>query len=174
MDGKPDFLEACEESIWAVYGFLAYRTRSVADAEDLTQQTFEKALRGWAKFDPARGEVRTWLLAIARNVYVDWRRAGRRRTEATASVAGMREATESSREDPAARLPSPEIQAALARLGTREREAIALRFGGDLPIREIAEILEVSHANAQQVLSRALRKLRRLLEADRDQLRIDH
>ena len=69
-----DFTTAYETHIWHVYGFLAYRTRSRADAEDLTQETFERALKAWSRFDPARADLRTWLLVIARNTYIDSRR----------------------------------------------------------------------------------------------------
>ncbi len=55
---------------------------------------------------------------------------------------------------------SPDLEAALARLGERERTLIALRFGGDLTGPEIAELTELSLANVQQILSRGLKKLR--------------
>ncbi len=50
---------------------------------------------------------------------------------------------------------------------------MALRFGGDLRGPEIAELLEISLANAQQILSRALRKLRRQLRAEPDKTPAD-
>ena len=49
-------------------------------------------------------------------------------------------------------------------LRRREREAVALRFGGDLRTAEVAEVMGVSVANAQQILSRALRRMRELME----------
>ncbi len=58
---------------------------------------------------------------------------------------------------------SPELAGAISRLGMREREAVALRFGGELRGPEIAEVMGITLANAQQILSRALRKLRREL-----------
>ena len=152
-----DFTTAYETHIWHVYGFLAYRTRSRADAEDLTQETFERALKAWSRFDPARADLRTWLLVIARNTYIDSRRraAARPQTLEAAdpdTLVGARTA-----DTPG---PDPELDAALKRLNRREREAIALRFGGDLKIAEVAEILDVSVSNAQQILSRALKSLR--------------
>jgi len=51
--------------------------RSGADAEDLTQLTFERALRSWSRYDPSRASVATWLLVIARNLLVDHLRADR-------------------------------------------------------------------------------------------------
>ena len=78
-----EFLQAYEDHIWDVYGYFAYRALPAADAEDLTQLTFERALRAWERFDPRRASVRTWLLAIARNAYIDHRRrnpSGRQRS----------------------------------------------------------------------------------------------
>jgi RNA polymerase sigma factor (sigma-70 family) len=59
---------------------------------------------------------------------------------------------------------SAELAAALARLGDRDREVIALRYGGDLKGPEVAELLGLTLANVQQILSRSLRKLRLTLE----------
>src|SRR6516225_2157460 len=72
----PDFAGVYEEHVWRVYGFFAYRLDSRADAEDLTQQTFERALRAWGRYDETRAGVATWLLAIARNLLIDHLRAG--------------------------------------------------------------------------------------------------
>ena len=65
------FARVYEENVWRVYGFLAYRVRSRDLAEDLTQTTFERALRAWPRFDPRRASEATWLLAIARNLLID-------------------------------------------------------------------------------------------------------
>ena len=54
-----DFATVYEQEVWPVYGFFAYRLSSVADAEDLTQRTFERALRAWKRFDPERSSART-------------------------------------------------------------------------------------------------------------------
>ena len=59
---------------------------------------------------------------------------------------------------------SPELQSALASLGERDQEIVALRFGGDLTGPEIAELTGLQLANVQQILSRSLRRLRQLLE----------
>ena len=66
-----------DEHVWDVYGFVAYRIGDRAEAEDVTQQTFERALRAWRRFDPSRAQPRTWLLAIARNLLVDHYRRDR-------------------------------------------------------------------------------------------------
>jgi Sigma-70, region 4 len=58
----------------------------------------------------------------------------------------------------------PRLRAALESLGQRDREIVALRFGGDLAGPEIAALTGLSLANVQQILSRSLRRLRAELE----------
>ena len=66
MSGRDsDFARVYDEHLWHVYGFLAYRVRDRNMVEDLTQSTFERALRAWPRFDPAKASERTWLLVIA-------------------------------------------------------------------------------------------------------------
>ena len=156
-----DFLDLYEEQVWSVYGYFAYRSLPAADCEDLTQLTFERALRAWGRYDPARASGKTWLLAIARNAYIDFRRRNRSGRELSLSGDEVPEHELPVNEGPEARYGlSPELESGIRRLGSREREVLALRFGGDLRGPEIAELLEISLANAQQILSRALRKLR--------------
>lgn len=151
-----------EQYVDDVYGYLAYRAGSREAAEDLTQQTLERALRGWGSFDPGRGHARTWVLAIARSVYIDSRRLGMSGSRSSGKV---RESLVNESDLVGAVGPDPQITAALRRLELRERETIALRFGADLRVAEIAEVLGVSISNAQQILSRALRRLHSILDA---------
>jgi RNA polymerase sigma factor (sigma-70 family) len=150
-----------EEHVWGVYGFFGYRVGSRADAEDLTQLTFERALRAWGRFDPERASPRTWLMSIASNLLIDhYRRDRSARQEPIEDHLSQRELVT---EDGEVGL-SPELAAAVEELGERERELIALRFGGELTGPEIAEVTGLSLANVQQILSRSLRKVRSKLE----------
>jgi RNA polymerase sigma-70 factor (ECF subfamily) len=157
-----DFAHAYEEHVWRVYGFLAYRLRDREAAEDLTQVTFERALRAWSRFDPRRASVNTWLIAIARNLLIDHHRRDRSGLldpideRVGPTVAGPEERFNT----------SPELIEALAQLSERDREVVALRFGGDLTGPEIAALLNLNLANVQQILSRSLRKLRVVLETE--------
>jgi RNA polymerase sigma-70 factor (ECF subfamily) len=160
---RQDFAGAYQQHVLDVYGFIAYRVRSRADAEDLTQATFERALRAWSRYDESRASVRTWLLAIARNVLADHHRRGPASVEqpVDALVVGRDEAFLPP--EPSLGL-DPRLADALAQLGQREREIIALRVGGDLSGPEIAALLGLSLANVQQILSRSLRRLRAAIE----------
>src|SRR5215213_8211648 len=73
------FATTAEEHLDDVYGYLVYLTRDRSLAEDLTADTFEKALRLWRRFDPTRASARTWLCQIARTTALDWFRSEERR-----------------------------------------------------------------------------------------------
>lgn len=155
-----DFARLYDDQVWRVYGFLAYGALDRETVEDLTQATFERALRSWSRFDPGRASAGTWLLAIARNLLIDHHRRARRASfvPVDESVAGSVPGPEDRYEG------SPELAAALATLGHRDREIIALRFGGDLSGPEISDMLGLTVANVQQIISRSLRKLRESLD----------
>jgi RNA polymerase sigma factor (sigma-70 family) len=150
-----------------VYGFFAYRMRSRADAEDLTQRTFERALRAWSRYDPAKAAVGTWLLVIARNLLVDHLRADRsaRRQPLDELDAGHRALADPG-EQPDLGL-EPDLERALDSRAPRERELIALRFGGELSGPEIAAATGLTLSNVQQILSRSLRRMRASIEETR-------
>lgn len=157
------FAAVYDEHVWRVYGFFAYRVRVRADAEDLTQQTFERALRAWSRYDPGRASVATWLLAIARNLLIDQHRGDRGdRQQRLDEPDGDHDLVQPP-DRPDIGL-EPDLERALANLGAREHEIVALRFGGDLNGPEIAELLGLTLANVQQILSRSLRKMRTELE----------
>jgi RNA polymerase sigma factor (sigma-70 family) len=161
-----DFAEVYDKQVWSIYGFFAYRVRCRGDAEDLTQQTFERALAAWGRFDPQRAPVGVWLLAIARNLLVDYYRASA--SPGQDPLDGVAE------EELGSEMPQPDLgldpalAAALSALSPRSREVIALRFGADLSGPEIAELTGLSLANVQQTLSRSLRRLRHSLEEKAD------
>src|SRR3954452_13972505 len=73
------FEQAAEAHLDDVYGYLAWFTSDRFAAEDLTAVTFERALKLWHRFDPARGSARTGLCQVARSVALDHFRSERRR-----------------------------------------------------------------------------------------------
>jgi RNA polymerase sigma factor (sigma-70 family) len=160
MAATPSFSDACEQHTWEIYAFFAYRLGSRTDAEDLTQETFERAFKAWGRYDPQRASVRTWLTAIAGNLLIDhYRRARGTKDRPLEDEPGL--------EAPEAKLDlglDPKLAQALELLGERERQIIALRFGADLSGPEIAQLTELSLANVQQILSRSLRRLRAELD----------
>jgi RNA polymerase sigma-70 factor, ECF subfamily len=142
----------------ALFAFLVYRTGDRALAEDLLADTFERALRARDRYDPERGSERTWLYAIALNLLRDSARRAQAQARAFERVVarpadGPLEAVE--RRD--------DLQRALATLSAPEREAIALRFGADLSVPEVARLLGVPLTTVEGRVYGALRKLRERL-----------
>src|SRR5512141_2300826 len=74
-----DFAEAARRHLDDVHAFLVYLTGDRAMAEDLTAETFARALERWHRFDPRRGSARTWLCQLARSTALDHFRAEQRR-----------------------------------------------------------------------------------------------
>ena len=164
MKPARDFSAVYDEHVWHVYGFFAYRMRIRADAEDLTQQTFERALKAWPRYDPAKASVHTWLIVIARNLLVDHYRADRTsRQQPLDDLDSGHDALVDSSVEPDLGL-EPDLERALSALSAREREIIALRFGGELSGPEIAAATGLSLANVQQILSRSLRRMRTVID----------
>src|SRR6476660_5419789 len=75
----PSFASVAERHLDDVHSYLVYFTRDRGVAEDLTAETFERALRQWRRFDPRRGSARTWLCQLARTTALDHFRAEQRR-----------------------------------------------------------------------------------------------
>ena len=158
----PSFESVAERHLDDVHAYLVYLTRDRGAAEDLTAETFEKALRQWRRFDPRRGSARTWLCQIARTTALDHFRAEerRRRREQSASSGEPVHV-----EDGVFGI-SPELERALAALSAGEREVIALRVLLDLDQETAARVLGISPTNCATRLSRALKKLEERMSAD--------
>jgi RNA polymerase sigma-70 factor (ECF subfamily) len=146
-----------EPLIRRVYAYVAYRVGDGPDAEDITSETFERALRYRDSFDPRRGDAVAWLIGIARRRIADAAHVVEFPQAETPDEADPR-----STEDEAQR--RLDLTAALARLGQRDRELIALRYGADLTADRIAEVLELNTNAVEVALHRALGRLRAVLE----------
>jgi RNA polymerase sigma-70 factor (ECF subfamily) len=138
-----------------VYSFVAYRLGDGPEAEDVTSETFERALRYRDSYDRRKGEPVTWLLGIARRCIDD-------AVSNRLPLADPPEVAAPGHEDDSLR--RLELNQALAGLGERDRELLALRYGADLSARQIAELLEQKTNAVEVALHRALDRLRRQLE----------
>ncbi len=153
---QPDPLRDPEPLIRRVYAYVAYRMGDGPDAEDVTNETFARALRYRDTFDASKGTPISWLIGIARRCVDESFHHVR-----PGSDPPDREAAGDLEADAIERLT---LQAAVARLDERDRELLALRYGADLSARQIGQRLELS-ANAVDVaLHRARARLRAELE----------
>lgn len=144
-----------------VAGFLGRRLASSHDAEDLIATVFHRFVEHLARFDPRKGSVLGWVLAMAHHALVDHLRSVRE-TEPVDALAGT---LAGPADDPLADLIRDEdrdrVRAGLLRLPDGDRGLMALRYGDGLRHREIAALTGLSEAAVRQRLSRALRELRR-------------
>jgi RNA polymerase sigma-70 factor, ECF subfamily len=147
-----------EQLIRRVYAYAAYRLGDGPEAEDITSEAFERALRYRSSFDPRRGEPVSWLIGIARRCIAD---ATFRRELPTEELAER--AVEGDENDSVRRL---DVGAALAQLEVRDRELVSLRYGADLTARQIGELLDMRTNAVEVALHRALARLRDVLERD--------
>ena len=152
-----------EEHAERLFSFLAYHTGNRALAEDLLSETFERVLRSRQRFDPRKGSERRWLYTIALNLLRD---NARRRTNEDRALQHVGAGTTHEQSDPglSAVEHRDELQRALTSLNDDEREALALRFGADLKLREVAGVLGEGESAVEGRIYRALGKLRKELD----------
>jgi RNA polymerase sigma-70 factor (ECF subfamily) len=155
-----DPLERPELLIGRVYAYVAYRIGSGPDAEDITSETFARALRYRSRYEAKRGRPVTWLTAIARSLIADWVAA--RPAAGQPYEPGY---VDDFASDVVART---DIRRAVAGLADRDRELIALRYGADLPTKQIALLLGEDSHTIDVALSRARARLRERIKAPRD------
>ncbi|MDX1931455.1 MAG: RNA polymerase sigma factor [Capsulimonadales bacterium] len=162
-----------------VFRHALYRTRNVQDAEDIAAETFVRAIGHLAGYRFQGESIYPWLARIATNLILD---QGRKFAGTTfvslegGDTDGIRNYIEGLRSDD----PDPHrlaerqetqvfLRTAIAALPHDQAEAILLRFGGDLPLKEIAQAMNRSEGAIKSLLHRALVNLRRTLtqaEAD--------
>jgi RNA polymerase sigma factor (sigma-70 family) len=152
-----DFERLYAEHAEALLGFLVYRTGDRTLAEDLLADTFERALRARFRFDRRKASEKTWLYSIGLNLVRD--HARRRVVEARA----LERVGAPAGEAPSA-LEAVEhrdaVMRALEALSPEERESIALRYGAELTVPEMAKLTKEKLTTVEGRVYRALRKLR--------------
>jgi RNA polymerase sigma factor (sigma-70 family) len=154
-----DFERLYAEHAEPLLSFLAYRTGDQTLAEDLLADTFERALRGRWRFDRRKASEKTWLYSIALNLLRDQSRrsaAGQRAVEKV--MATDRDLPPVDEFGPIGDRDA--LYRALENLSREEREAIALRFGADLTVPEIAKLTRQKLTTVEGRVYRALGKLR--------------
>ena len=148
----------------AVYRFLYYRTRSQALAEDLTSETFFRALRSMTGFRWQGKDFGAWLMTIARNLATDHFKAGRTRLELTTEDMGLHDDTaEGPESEVLAGLTNELLLKALAELSSEQRDCVVMRFLQGLSIAETAAVLGRSEGAVKQLQLRGVRNLAKLM-----------
>jgi RNA polymerase sigma factor (sigma-70 family) len=152
------------------YQGIAHRTAyliagGAAQADDAAQAGFVKAYRALGRFDRSR-PFRPWLLRIVANEARNVRRAEARRAALELRAAGEPEAIAGPEDEAAVRERREALLAAVNRLAEADREVIGMRYFLELSEAEMASMLGVAAGTVKSRLSRALTKLRAILEPE--------
>ena len=147
-----------------VYRFLYYRVGSQALAEDLTSDTFFRALRAMSSFRWQGKDFGAWLMTIARNLTTDHYKSGRNRLEVTTEdMTPHDSATEGPESAVLASLTNEALMAALQQLPVEQQECLVMRFLQGLSIAETAQTMGRSDGAIKQLQLRAVRNLAKLM-----------
>jgi RNA polymerase sigma factor (sigma-70 family) len=150
----------------SLYNFARWLARDESEAEDLVQEAFSKALRGFASFTPGT-DFRAWIFRILRNTFL---------TSRTGLSSKMTESLEEGDEAVAVAVTweTPEslalasatreaLQSALERFPVEYREVVLLCDVEEMKYREIAEVLAIPIGTVMSRVARARKLLRQLL-----------
>lgn len=143
-----------------VYSYVMTIVKDRAAAEEITQQTFYKAVVGKDKFRGGSGEF-TWLCAIAKNLAFDEFRQAAIRSELTDELPESKPGFESQLEDKDATL---RIHMTLHTLDEPYKEVFQLRVFGELSFRDIGRIFGKSENWARVTYHRAKLKIQEKME----------
>jgi RNA polymerase sigma-70 factor, ECF subfamily len=144
---------------------LAYRiVGDRAAAEEVTQEAFISVWRSGARFDAARGSVRSWLLSVVRNRAIDFlrSRAGKapKLTFDDDAVLEQRPAEERTEEEALQRETAAELRGALGNLPGEQSKVIELAYFGGFSHSEIARILGLPMGTVKGRMRLGLEKIR--------------
>ncbi|MGI8728868.1 MAG: RNA polymerase sigma factor [Solirubrobacteraceae bacterium] len=157
----PDLERLFSEHAQGLYGFLAYRIGDPTVAEDLLGDTFERVVKSHRRFNARKGSEKTWIYTIALNCLRDHLRRSKAEERA---LEGAGTPEDRSQEQALEQVGErDELGRALERLEPGEREILALRYGSDLRLEDIAKVTGLPSTTVQGRLYSGLRKLRETL-----------
>ncbi|MEV4556703.1 ECF subfamily RNA polymerase sigma factor, BldN family [Kitasatospora sp. NPDC049285] len=150
-----------------VYRYIYYRVGSRATAEDLTSETFLRALRRIGTFTWQGRDFGAWLVTIARNLVADHFKSSRFRLEVTTGeMLDSNECERSPEESVLESLSNAALLDAVHRLNPQQQECVTLRFLQGLSVAETARIMGKNEGAIKTLQYRAVRTLARLLPPD--------
>ncbi|MCH0541359.1 sigma-70 family RNA polymerase sigma factor [Streptomyces sp. MUM 203J] len=150
-----------------VYRYIYYRVGGKATAEDLTSETFLRALRRISTFTWQGRDFGAWLVTIARNLVADHFKSSRFRLEVTTGEMLDANEVERSPEDSVLEsLSNAALLEAVRKLNPQQQECVTLRFLQGLSVAETARVMGKNEGAIKTLQYRAVRTLARLLPED--------
>jgi RNA polymerase sigma-70 factor (ECF subfamily) len=157
-----------ERYVDVVYRYVYFRVGSHHVAEDLTSETFVRALRRLDSFTWTGRDIAAWFVTIARNIVFDHVKSSRYKLEVTTSeLLDGDEHAASPEHDVLQRLRDERLVEAMRNLKPEQQECLALRFLQGLSLAETAEAMGRTAGAVKQLQLRAVRALHRELGGER-------
>jgi RNA polymerase sigma-70 factor (ECF subfamily) len=158
------FGQLYDRYVTGVFRYVYFRVGSTQLAEDLTAETFLRALRSLHTFQWKGKDFAAWLTTIARNLINDHFKSRRVRSEfSTDAFPDRADARRGPDEDVLASLSNEALMRAVASLPDDQRDCVLMRFVQELSIAETAQVLGRSEGAIKQLQLRAVRSLAKIL-----------
>ena len=158
------FGELYDHYVTMVHRYVYHRVGDRATAEDVTSETFVRALRRIDSLSFQGRDVGAWLVTIARNIIRDHVKSSRYRLEiSTADMRDADRATDGPEDAVVQHLTNQQLLACVQQLGSEQQECIELRFLHGLSVSETAEIMGKKDGAIKALQHRAVRRLAGLL-----------
>jgi RNA polymerase sigma-70 factor (ECF subfamily) len=154
------FAHLYEQHVRGVYRYVYYRVGTRHLAEDITSETFCRALRSLGSYRGTDATLGAWLVTIARNLVTDHFKCGARRHEVATDEPQPGASLAPTPEEAAiSSLTSDSLIRSLDELTEAQRECLILRFIQGMSVAETANILRRSEGSVKQLQWRAIRRL---------------
>lgn len=165
---KEAFTSLYQEYVTPVYRYTYLRVGQVDQAEDLTQEVFIRVLKNIRKYHYRGKPFLSWLFRIAHNLVIDHYRQSKK----NGSIPISDSITTASEGDPAAiieqSMEKAEVEKAIRKLPSKQREVISLRFGSELSIAETASAIGKTEGTVKKLQHEAIIKLRDLMKNEKE------
>ena len=146
----------------AIYRYMAYRVNDLQTAEDLTSEVFIRFLHAIQQKNAPQNSIKGWLFGAASLILKEHYRKKKR-----AQLTELDDALASDEVVPGDRLEAQEnrraLRQAMDNLTEEQQQVLALRFGYEMPIRDVAETMNKSEGSVKMLQMRAIAALTRLM-----------
>jgi RNA polymerase sigma-70 factor (ECF subfamily) len=156
-----------DQYVRTVYRYVLFRVSDPSLAEDITSETFLRALRGISSVRYQGRDLAAWLLTIAKNLVVDHHKSGRNRYEIpTAEFTESKPHHTGPEQQVLTAIAHGELLRCVRQLNADQRECIRLRFLQGLSVTETALLMHRNEAAVKALQHRAIRRLAQLFPTD--------
>jgi len=161
------FTPIYQRYVGAISGYVHNRVSDADLAEDITSETFVRALQRIGRVTDQGKDLRAWLFTIARNIVTDLHRARRSQFTTVADLESYAEPELGPEASMIERWRSDAVTVCLQRLSRPQRQCLTLRFFWELSVKETAEVMRRNEDAVRALQHRAIRRLATMLADER-------